>query len=59
MKFTYTGSLPDELASGRPLAFGDVVDLSSAAQRANSRLIDEERLVRASTPAKPSTRSSK
>lgn len=44
MRFTFTGASPDELANGRPLAFGDVVELTRQQQRANARLIDAERL---------------
>lgn len=41
MRFKFTGIVPDELAGGRPLAFGDVVSLARSEQRANARLIDQ------------------
>lgn len=44
MRFKFTGPRPDELANGRPLAFGDVVELTAAERAANARLIDTERL---------------
>lgn len=45
MRFSYSRLTPGELATGRPLAFGDVVDLTRHEQRANARLIDSGRLL--------------
>ena len=45
-QFKFTGfKHPDELASGRPLAVGDEVDLTDDEVKANSRLIEEGFLV--------------
>lgn len=41
MKYKFVGLNPDELAIGRPLAPGDVVDLSKSDAEKNSRLIEE------------------
>jgi hypothetical protein len=56
VRFTYTYRAPDELADGRPLAFGDVVDLTAKQQAPNARLIDEGRLK--PTPSSPDTKES-
>lgn len=47
MKFRFVGVSPDNLASGRPLVFGDVVELSARVQEEphNDRLIENGALV--------------
>lgn len=47
MNFRYVGPVADSLATGRPLSFGDVVDLTTAdvAHSHNQLLIDEGRLI--------------
>jgi hypothetical protein len=44
VRFRFTGAHPEDLASGRSVAFGDVVELSRREKAANARLIDEGRL---------------
>lgn len=64
--YKFTGPWPECLASGRPLAFGDVVDLGPEDEDANARLIDAGQLVplpgaapSAPRPRKPQTRGEK
>jgi hypothetical protein len=48
--YTYLSLTPSTLDSGRPLAFGDDVTLSSDEVKANSRLIDSGSLVEKPAP---------
>lgn len=43
--YQYLGVTPETLESGRPLAFGDEVNLTQQAVDANKRLISEGTLV--------------
>jgi hypothetical protein len=54
VKFTFVGSHSDDLANGRPLAIGDVVDLTrdQQAEPHNARLIESGSLI-PSKPQKP------
>lgn len=45
MRFKFTRPYAGDLANGRPLAPGDVVDLTPAERAANRRLIDAGQLV--------------
>lgn len=49
-EFTYLSLSPEVLVSGRPLAFGDEVELTSEEAKANSRLIDSGSLVEKPAP---------
>ncbi len=57
MKHEYVGVTPTTLASGKPVEFGDTVDLNKTQTRANSNLIDAGLLVPVST--EPDARSGK
>lgn len=58
MPYRYVGLTPDELASGRPLAFGDEVTLSRREVVANARLIRDGRLIKAPSPTTSTTQES-
>lgn len=49
-RFKYVRLAPDELASGRPLAFGDYVDLTAREVAHNRRLIEAGALIPAPRP---------
>lgn len=59
MKYVYTGQTPDFLHDGRPVGFGDEVDLTKHQLAANARLIDADvlRPAPARKPARSRTRS--
>lgn len=50
MRFIFSGQVPGELANGRPLAYGDVVDLTQQEAESNSRLIEEGLLMQQPSP---------
>lgn len=58
MTHKFVGLTPRDLASGRPVAFGDVVKLpDSPPHPADAELIDEGLLVPVEAPKKPARKS--
>lgn len=53
MKHVYTGLTPDSLEDGRPVGFGDEVDLTAREAAANARLLDAGLLRPAPAPKAP------
>jgi hypothetical protein len=54
--FTYTRLDPDTLANGRPLGFGDTLELADEDLAPNQRLIDEGALIPVAVPTTQSAK---
>jgi hypothetical protein len=52
VKYVYTGLAPDSLDDGRPVGFGDEVELTEAQAAANARLTDADLLRPKPRPAR-------